>query len=229
MVEMGSIATNISGENETNIVTNYNVLSTSSLESNFTGNVKMQVTSLRFNGNRDDIGVEFEVFDADGDNLKGVRLYYRVGNSDWISGTIEGDDSFLPKTSYSIVWKSKEDLLYNGKVTVRLEVFDGFEWSYSGEYELIIRNGASGDIEYATIPDIAGSGDIFRVTDMVSGSVVSLYDIRGKLVRHLEVGDDGVFSWNMTNEGGMRVPVGYYVMIIEADGKRRRKVIFVVQ
>jgi len=112
---------------------------------------------------------------------------------------------------------------------VRLEVFDGFEWSYSGEYELIIRNGASGDIEYATIPDIAGSGDIFRVTDMVSGSVVSLYDIRGKLVRHLEVGDDGVFSWNMTNEGGMRVPVGYYVMIIEADGKRRRKVIFVVQ
>lgn len=212
------------------VITNWEVLAASPVASNFTGNLKMNVSSLFMSdkGNGHYMGL-FTVQDPDNDRIEKATMDYSTNGIDWTNATIEGGESFVPSSSYSILWNSRKDLFYNGKVRVRLNVFDGFEWNTGGEHEVYLLNGATTNFSLSSVPEISSDAAGLLMSGLVSGGTVRVFTLKGQLVREYTVQEDGLVNWDLNNQSGARVKIGYYIILFTANGQTMKKVVFIAR
>lgn len=197
--------------------------------SNFTGNNPLKITSVQpIDQGRGFWQFRFAYTDQDADIPTEAAVWYTTNLADYLPGKVTGNTNFYPGADASVIWNSMADLNYNGRAWVRLSVFDGFEWSTTEPQELTLSTGAQDNLSEAVVPEVVSDVGI-SFQRLPQGAVVSIYTIRGFLVRRATAGADGLFNWDLLDQAGVRARVGYYIVVLELPGRVVRRTIFIAR
>lgn len=222
--------TNVDGDT-TNVTRIYQVLATSQTASNFGNNTPLTVQSATASEKgRGVYEISFTASDADGDIPVESRLSWSTNGLDWMDADVTNNTGYTARDTYSLLWLSRKEAPFNGRAAFRVKVFDGFEWSESTSYELVLANGAGPDNSLVIVPSIAGADNSpMRLENLVQGSTVIIYSPRGKLVRRFDIDASGVAHWDFTDSENIRVRAGYYIVLVSGGGYTKKNVVFVAR